>query len=207
MLKSKGLEFFLLFVILPVILTLDIPIWVKIPSVLIGLTYVVHSSIKLELFTKQYLIGNIKAKKPKFFWHLLILFFISSTGIAYYLDADNVFQIVVQKPLLWFFVVVIYSTTSVYFQEFVYRMFFFRRYSSLFSRKVIVFINGIVFGLAHLMFKNYLIFLMTFLGGIVFALTYRKSKSLLLTSIEHAAYGCWLFTLGIGQELAFPEVD
>lgn len=175
--------------------------------VLAGVIYVILLSKKLNLFTKQYLIGNIRAKKPNYFWHFMIFFLITSTGIAYYLDAEKVFQIVVQKPLLWLLIVIIYSCTSVYFQEFVYRVFFFKRYTTLFSRKVIVFINGLVFGLAHIIFKNYLIFLMTFLGGIVFALTYRKTKSLLLTSIEHAIYGCWLFTLGIGQELAFPEVD
>lgn len=207
MLKNKFLEFLLLFIVLPIGLALDLPNWVKIPSVLIGLVYVIYSSKKLKLFTKQYLIGDLNAKKPKFFWQLLIFFLVTSTGIAYYLDADKVFQIVIQKPLLWLAVIILYSSTSVYFQELVYRMFFFKRYSSLFSRKIIVFINGLVFGLAHLIFKNYLIFLMTFLGGIVFALTYRKTKSLLLTSIEHAIYGCWLFTLGIGHELAFPEVD
>lgn len=207
MTKHTFLEFLLLFVILPISLALELPVWLKILGVVFGISYVIFSSIKLELFTKKYLIGNYKAKKPKFFWYLLIFFLIFSTGIAYYLEPDKVFEIVIQKPLLWLAIIIIYSCTSVYFQEFVYRVFFFRRYSSLFNRKIIVFINGLVFGFAHLIFKNYLIFLMTFLGGIVFALTYRKTKSLLLTSLEHAVYGCWLFTLGIGQELAFPDVD
>lgn len=45
----------------------------------------------------------------------------------------------------------------------------------------------------------------TFLiGGILFVITYTKSKSILLTSAEHAIYGNWLFTIGMGEMLAFP---
>jgi membrane protease YdiL (CAAX protease family) len=45
----------------------------------------------------------------------------------------------------------------------------------------------------------------TFIGGILFAYTYQKTKSTLLVSIEHAIYGCWLFTVGMGTMLGFPS--
>jgi hypothetical protein len=41
-------------------------------------------------------------------------------------------------------------------------------------------------------------------GGGIFAITFFRTRSLLLTSVEHALYGSWLFTLGIGEMLAFP---
>ncbi|MDU0355872.1 hypothetical protein RS130_20045 [Paraglaciecola aquimarina] len=52
---------------------------------------------------------------------------------------------------------------------------------------------------------NNLVFVLTFAGGILFALNYKKSQSLVAVSIEHSAYGLWLFTVGLGQQLAFPS--
>jgi membrane protease YdiL (CAAX protease family) len=53
--------------------------------------------------------------------------------------------------------------------------------------------------------KNSLVMLLTFLGGILFAITFHKTRSTLLVSIEHAIYGIWLFTVGMGEMLAFPS--
>jgi membrane protease YdiL (CAAX protease family) len=66
-------------------------------------------------------------------------------------------------------------------------------------------INAALFSLAHVFFKNALVMLLTFTGGILFALTFRKTKSTLLVSIEHSIYGCWLFTVGMGEILGFPH--
>jgi membrane protease YdiL (CAAX protease family) len=44
----------------------------------------------------------------------------------------------------------------------------------------------------------------TIIGGVIFAITFLRTRSLLLTSIEHALYGSWLFTAGMGEMLAFP---
>jgi membrane protease YdiL (CAAX protease family) len=71
----------------------------------------------------------------------------------------------------------------------------------------LVFINGVLFSLAHLFFRNTLVSVLTFLGGLLFALTFLKYKSTLLVSIEHALYGNWLFTVGMGQMLAFPGME
>jgi hypothetical protein len=54
-------------------------------------------------------------------------------------------------------------------------------------------------------FKNTLVLFLTFLGGVLFALTYNKTRSTLLVSIEHAIYGSWLFTVGMGNMLGFPS--
>ncbi len=99
-----------------------------------------------------------------------------------------------------------YSLFSVYPQEIIYRTFYFKRYSALFkNEKLFIFVNALVFSLAHLFFKSSLVIVLTFLGGLLFALTYLKTKSILLVSIEHAIYGCWLFTAGMGSMLGFPD--
>ena len=95
---------------------------------------------------------------------------------------------------------------SVYPQELIYRAFFFQRYKNLFSNdKLFIFVNAVIFSLAHLFFKNTLVIVLTFLGGLLFAITFNKTKSTLLVSIEHAIYGCWLFTVGMGNMLGFPS--
>ena len=73
------------------------------------------------------------------------------------------------------------------------------------NRSVFVFVNAIVFSLAHIFFRNSLVLLLTFLGGILFAITFNKTRSTILVTIEHAIYGCWLFTVGMGEMLAFPS--
>jgi len=101
---------------------------------------------------------------------------------------------------------ILYSLFSVYPQELIYRTFFFQRYEGLFKSEVLfILVNAALFSLAHLFFRNALVMLLTFLGGILFALTFKKTKSTLLVSIEHSIYGCWLFTVGMGEMLGFPQ--
>ena len=42
------------------------------------------------------------------------------------------------------------------------------------------------------------------IGGLLFAFTYSKTKSTLFVLIEHTLYGCWLYTVGMGEMLGFP---
>jgi membrane protease YdiL (CAAX protease family) len=106
---------------------------------------------------------------------------------------------------LFVIILFVYTFLSVWPQEVIYRTFYFERYQDLFpSRKLLIFINALVFSLAHVMFRNTLVLVLTFIGGLLFAYTYVKTKSTVLVSIEHALYGNWLFTVGMGEMLAFP---
>ena len=46
---------------------------------------------------------------------------------------------------------------------------------------------------------NELAVVLTLVGGWLFARTYLRTRSLLATAVEHAAYGCLLFTVGLGR--------
>ncbi|WP_452229089.1 CPBP family intramembrane glutamic endopeptidase [Lacinutrix sp. MEBiC02404] len=125
---------------------------------------------------------------------------------VWFTSKESLFSVLLDKPFLWIAILFFYSVFSVYPQELLYRTFYFQRYKKLFKSEVVLFlVNAIVFSLAHLFFKNILVLIMTFLGGILFAITYNKTKSTLLVSIEHAIYGCWLFTVGMGEMLGFPS--
>lgn len=202
----KTVELFLLFILIPVTLTL--PAWPILKAVLglMGFVYVVFYLLRIEKL-KFRLASPLDWKR---FWKRtfikLLALAVLSVVYVFLFDKDNLFEIVLNKPKLWMVILLVYSLLSVYPQELVYRTFFFSRYKTLFSSKAqLVFINAIVFALAHLFFRNALVLVLTFLGGIIFALTFLKTKSTLLVSIEHAIYGCWLFTVGMGNMLGFPH--
>ncbi|MBO1256000.1 CPBP family intramembrane metalloprotease [Alteromonas sp. 5E99-2] len=99
----------------------------------------------------------------------------------------------------------VYTFVSVIPQEFVYRSFFFKRYQGLTSSYIIfAAISAVTFSFAHFFLNNTLVFILTFFGGILFTSSYKKHGSLWLVSAEHSAYGVWLFTIGLGDMLAFP---
>ena len=198
-------ELILLFLSLPLFLTLDILPAYKLIAVIIGIGYCIWVSIKMKLMTKQAFFQiNFKDN-----WKRLLLTFVlvclSSTLFLYFVQPENLFIVVKKKPLLWLVILFVYAFLSVYPQELLYRSFFFKRYTNIFSKPYyLIWTNILVFPIAHLFFDNLLVLVVTFIGGIFFTLTYYRTKSVLLTSVEHALYGNWLFTLGMGEMLAFP---
>lgn len=106
---------------------------------------------------------------------------------------------VCERPRFWAFVMVAYPLLSVIPQEIIFRSFFFQRYGRIFPGKwPIILASAVLFGAAHLIFQNYVAPLMCLIGGLFFAHTYEKTRSLALAAIEHALYGCMVFTVGLG---------
>ncbi len=74
------------------------------------------------------------------------------------------------------------------------------RYASLFpSQLVLIVVSAAAFAFMHIIFRNPLAVTLTFAGGLLFAWRYKVTGSLFTSSLEHALYGCWLFTIGLGQ--------
>ena len=202
----KRLELVALFVVMPVSLALPIPILVKLVSGGLGFFYALFVLFRIERVTFEV----TKGINWKRFWRSTTaqLFVIALLTIVYVLlvDASKLFIVLRTKPLLWLVILFVYSIFSVYPQELIYRTFFFKRYSSLFKNEnLFLVLNAALFSLAHVFFRNTLVIVLTFLGGILFALTFKRTKSTTLVSIEHAIYGCWLFTVGMGDMLGFPS--
>lgn len=195
-----------MFILIPVSFTISYPIWIKMILGVIGFLYVIFVLLRIEK-NKFKISPNLSWN---FFWKRtiaqLIAIIIVTVIYMLILDKDNLFVVVLNKPLLWFIILFVYSLFSVYPQELIYRTFFFERYHKLFkSESLFIIVNAALFSLAHIFFKNGLVMILTFIGGILFALTYKKTNSTLLVSIEHAIYGCWLFTVGMGEMLGFPQ--
>ncbi|MGR7814542.1 CPBP family intramembrane glutamic endopeptidase [Lacinutrix undariae] len=203
--RYKSIEFFIVFILIPVSFVMSYPVWLKLSLSGLGFLYILFLILKVEKVSFKIQKGIDWVS----FWKVTALKFgviaVITSLFVFFTDQTMLFEIVSVKPILWVFILFFYSVFSVYPQELLYRTLYFKRYKDLFKTEwLFVFVNAIVFSLAHLMFKNSLVILITFVGGILFALTYLKTKSTLLVSIEHAIYGCWLFTVGMGAMLGFP---
>tara|TARA_R110002050_G_scaffold100607_2_gene208389 strand:- start:37059 stop:37721 length:663 start_codon:yes stop_codon:yes gene_type:complete len=201
----KSIEFFIIFILIPVSYSLSYSAYLKLTLGFLGFLYIIYVLLKVEK-EKFKISPHLNWNR---FWketiiRLLLIAFLT-TLFVWLNDTESLFEVVINKPAMWFKFLLIYSFFSVYPQELLYRTFFFKRYKMLFkSKSFFFFVNAIVFSLAHLFFKNTLVLILTFLGGLLFALTFKKTGSTLLVSIEHAIYGSWLFTVGMGGMLGFP---
>jgi len=203
--KYKGLEFFIIFIWIPTSFALSYSPWVKLGVGFFGFIYVIFVLLKIE---------NLKFKVSKnldwkLFWKStiikLVLIAIITTLFVWITDSASLYSVMLNEPIKWLLLLFVYSFFSVYPQELIYRTFFFKRYAGLFKNEaLLIFVNAVLFSLAHLFFGSTLVLILTFLGGLLFAYTYKKTQSTLLVSIEHAIYGCWLFTVGMGEMLGFP---
>lgn len=114
-------------------------------------------------------------------------------------DFDRLFSFPLERPLVWLMVMLLYPLLSVWPQEMVYRSFFIRRYAPLFpDTRVLANASALAFGYAHIAFNNWIAIVFCICGGWLFADTYQRHRSLALVCLEHALYGCLIFTLGLG---------
>ena len=204
--RYKFLELLLIFILIPISFAFNYSSILKLIIGVLGFSYITYLLFKVEKI-------KLKIKKNinwKSFWISTVIKFliiaIITIFFVWFTDKGNLFTVVLNKPKLWVLILLFYSLFSVYPQELIYRTFFFKRYQSIFkNEKVFIFINAILFSMAHLFFKNTLVLVLTFIGGVLFAITFKNTKSTLLVSIEHSIYGCWLFTVGMGSMLGFPS--
>jgi membrane protease YdiL (CAAX protease family) len=117
-----------------------------------------------------------------------------------FLAPDLLFSLVKKSPALWVLVMLLYPLLSAYPQELLYRAFFFHRYAPLFGNAWgMLLASALAFGFVHIIFRNNLAVVLCVIGGFLFAFTYQRSGSLLLTCFDHAIFGNFLFTIGLGQ--------
>ncbi len=113
---------------------------------------------------------------------------------------DHLFVLVRRTPVAWIAVMVLYPLLSVYPQEVFYRAFFFHRYRGLIGQGSGAVLAGAgLFAFVHIVFGNWISVLLSGVGGVLFARTYLTSGSLAMAALEHALYGNFIFTIGLGE--------
>ena len=122
-------------------------------------------------------------------------------GLAVWLAAPKMlFSLIKTAPGLWLLVMIFYPVLSVYPQELLYRAYFFHRFKPLFGEGAAMIVaSAILFGYVHIVFGSWIPIALTAVGGVLFGLTYRRSGCLLLACLEHALFGDFVFTIGIGR--------
>jgi len=110
------------------------------------------------------------------------------------------FSLIKRSPVLWAAIMVLYPVISVYPQELLFRTYFFHRYEALFgSRLRMIAASAVAFGFVHIVFGNWISVALCTIGGVLFATTYEETGSLVLTCMEHAVFGNFIFTIGLGK--------
>lgn len=115
-----------------------------------------------------------------------------------WLDPARLFGFVQERPKLWLTVMIFYPLLSALPQEVVYRTFFFLRYRPAFTPTLLLALSAVAFALLHVVMNNWVAVFLSIIGGFIFADSYRRHQSLKWVTIEHAIYGCTIFTIGLG---------
>ncbi|MBX3404383.1 MAG: CPBP family intramembrane metalloprotease [Phycisphaeraceae bacterium] len=121
------------------------------------------------------------------------------TALLWAIEPARLLDLPRRNPMVWAVVMVGYPVLSVYAQEIAFRAFFFHRYAPLFAQRwTLIAAASLAFGYAHIIMNNWWAVVFSAIGGVFFGLTYARTNSLLAACIEHALYGCFLFTIGWG---------
>ena len=130
----------------------------------------------------------------RFGWGMLVMFVVAAK-----LRPDDLFVFPRERVEIWRLVMLLYPVLSAYPQEIVYRAYFFQRYERLLGTAGTVIASTAAFAFLHIVFDNWPAVLLTILGGAIFSITYRDTRSLYVVTVEHALYGCFGFTVGLGR--------
>jgi uncharacterized protein len=151
-------------------------------------------------FTREYEFSFIKLRLFLPGFSVIALLLTLTAGIyLYYYEPQNLLKIPSEHPRIWILIIFIYPIFSALPQEFIYRRFFFHRYSALFNEKDKIIFSAITFGLLHIIFHHWQSVILSAAGGYLFARTYSQSRSLIITAMEHSIYGIIIFTIGLHQ--------
>lgn len=195
----KILEFLLFFIAVPIIFKFNtLEGWLKIiPLFLIAGFFTVLLLSDKSFDSKILYTFNFKQFRRSVY--RLVVIAILIIGFTWWFYTDLLFEYIVEEPYGYMVTFFLYPIASVIPQEIIYRVYFFHRYRSIFTNKLIfVFVNAFVFGLIHVIYDNWVAPIATFLAAILFVFNYYKSRTLLNVSFEHYVYGIILFTAGLG---------
>ena len=199
----RWLEFVVLYVALPVVVTLWVPSSAALPVLWIG-GILAWGLLRNTPPEEESLLWKGEPQIPlrKMLAIVAVRFVIGAailTGLLYWFHPDWLLRFPTSKPWLWLIVLAAYPALSVFPQVIIYRCLFFKRYASLFGSKPVAWIAGaLVFSWVHITFRNPLALVFTFVGGLLFIRTYQKTRSVWLNLLEHSLYGDFLFTIGWG---------
>ena len=135
---------------------------------------------------------------------ILLLFLAAGGALTWWIIENHprwFLEFPTNRPRTYTQIVLLYPLFSVAAQELLYRSFFFHRYGPLFGRQMwlLVTVNGLLFGFAHIVIGSTFAIVATVLGGLVLAARYAETRSFWAVFIEHTLWGWLIFTIGFGR--------
>ncbi|KAB1440275.1 CPBP family intramembrane glutamic endopeptidase [Pseudodesulfovibrio senegalensis] len=202
------LEFLSLFGLVPVAYATGIIPLPRIPLLLAIFLGCLGYLLKNKHYDKTELLNGISGNRQEIRAMLLraCLVALGAGLLVMAMEPAQLFGFPRQKPLLWLAVMILYPLVSAYPQELIYRAFLFHRYRPILkSETATMWASILAFAFLHIIFGNWLAVALTIPAGYLFARVYVKTGSLLMASIEHALYGCIIFTVGLGKYFYSPS--
>ncbi len=169
--------------------------------------FVLPLIIILSIFITLYLKKNNYPFKPIFSTNLKkltkIIFRVLIISMfmiiySYYFLADHFLSLPIDKFKMWVLIIILYPFLSALPQEIIFRSFFFQRYNQILNKNNLIILNGLIFGILHVIYLNLIVILIATIGGILFAKNYYCNKSLFLVTLEHSLLGIVIFSIGFG---------
>ncbi|NGP87221.1 CPBP family intramembrane glutamic endopeptidase [Fodinibius halophilus] len=130
----------------------------------------------------------------------VLLVAILLTGLVWVVYPGQLFAFPFERPFWWMVVMVLYPLLSALPQEFIFRTYFFHRFEQKLPLKhLTVVLSALAFAFLHIIYDNWWAIALSFIGGLFMGRTYQKTRSLYWVTLEHAIYGCLVFTTGMGS--------
>lgn len=197
----KYAECFVLFMALPVVVYYNLLPIPKIAALLI-ITLLCVGILALDrTYTLRRL--SYRPHKPEIWKKIMrntVLVAVGVLVLVFFLQPDRLFQLPRSRPVVWGIILALYPLLSALPQELIYREFFFHRYQKVFGAGwMMVAASASLFSFLHIIYDNYWAIILSLIGGFMFARTYQQTRSLYIVSVEHAIYGCLIFTIGLGN--------
>jgi membrane protease YdiL (CAAX protease family) len=138
------------------------------------------------------------------FFYILLTFAVGGGIVATYVaqyHPELFLEFPRNRPETYTRIMLLYPLMSVLVQELVYRTFFFHRYGLLFGSWwwAAILLNGVLFGLGHIVIGTPLAIYGTMATGALFAWRYAMTRSFWAVFIEHTLWGALVFTVGLGR--------
>ncbi|MBN2732069.1 MAG: CPBP family intramembrane metalloprotease [Balneolaceae bacterium] len=202
----RFIEASLLFIALPVIFYIDLLPVRKIVALLLvtgicaGILWIDKSYDFRRLTYRPNIPGMAKKLLTRGGLVAVAVFVLTMT-----LEPDRLLMFPRREPMIWGIVMLLYPVLSALPQELIYREFFFHRYQDFVKPEwLLVTASACSFSFLHIIYDNEWALLLSLIGGFLFARTYQETRSLYWVSVEHALYGCIIFTIGMGNYFYEP---
>jgi hypothetical protein len=198
--RRRWTELALIFVVAPALVSVG-PRWWVLPAILGAGALALALLLADPTFPRRRLLGAGEARRaaPAVFLRAVAVcagIFLLALALR---GPGALFLLPRTHPRVWVAICLLYPLASVYPQELMFRTLFFHRYGPLFPRPgAALAANAVLFGWAHVIVHDATAMAITTIGGVLLASTYQRSRSTLLVALEHAIYGDFVFSVGIG---------